>query len=92
MPRKERESLTILDYSDREFLLLVVDCYDGDGWAAAKVIGKRLNLVHHRSASSRLSWLTRFGAVEREYKRREDGELHLTPSGNLVPTQRWRLT
>lgn len=86
------ESLTIYDYSDREFLLVVVDCYDADGWAESSVVQRRMNLAYRRTASSRLSWLARFGAVEREYERDEHGALRLGRTGKPRPTQRWRLT
>lgn len=87
-----RESLTIDDFSDREFLLIVVDAYDADGWADSQEVADRLDLVNRRFASSRLSWLARFGAVEREHRRDATGNLRWRKNGQPMWTQRWRLT
>jgi hypothetical protein len=87
------DRLTIDDMSDREFLLVLADVADGDGWAESEHIAQRLDLAHKAIASSRLSWLRRWGAVEREHERDEDtGVLRYTGSGKPVYTQRWRLT
>lgn len=87
-----RNSLTLLDFSDREFLLIVNDCADGDGWADSEHVAAQLDLKSRASASSRLSWLARWGAVEREHARDEKGILRYTSTGKPVHTQRWRLT
>lgn len=87
-----REHLTILDLSDREFLLIVRDVSDGDGWADAIDVADQLDLTDKRSASSRLSWMKRYGAVEREYERDEHGQLRTSRDGTPKHTQRWRLT
>jgi hypothetical protein len=86
------ERLTIDDYSDRELLLVLEDVADGDGWADAQDVADRLDLAQRRIASSRLSWLKRFGAVEREHERDEHGVLRYTGTGKPIHTQRWRLT
>jgi hypothetical protein len=86
------ERLTIDDYSDREFLLVLVDVADGDGWATSLDIADRLDLAHKAIASSRLSWLRRWGAVEREHERDEAGNLRYHRDGRAMHTQRWRLT
>lgn len=86
------ERLTIEDYSDREFLLVVIDCYEADGWANSEEIKKQMDLAERRIASTRLSWLARYGAVEREYARDEHGNLRYRKSGEIFYTQRWRLT
>jgi predicted ArsR family transcriptional regulator len=86
------ERLTIDDYSDRELLLVLEDVADGDGWADAQDVADRLDLAKRAIASSRLAWLKRFGAVEREHERDEAGVLRYTASGKPVHTQRWRLT
>lgn len=87
-----RDSLTIDDFSDREFLLVVVDAYDEDGWADSQRVADRLDLLNRRFASSRLSWLQRFGAVEREHRRDDAGNLRWHKNGRPMWTQRWRLT
>jgi hypothetical protein len=86
------ERLTIDDYSDREFLLVLADVADPDGWALAADIAQQLDLAHKAIASSRLSWLRRWGAVEREHERDEHGVLRYTRDGKPRHTQRWKLT
>jgi hypothetical protein len=86
-----REHLTLLDLSDREFLLVVMDASDGDGWSDAQDIANLLD-VERRNASSRLSWLVRWGVVEREHKRDEHGNIRYHRDGKAMHTQRWRLT
>jgi hypothetical protein len=86
------ERLTIDDFSDREFLLVLADVADPDGWALASDIADQLDLAHKAIASSRLSWLRRWGAVEREHERDEHGVLRYTADGKPRHTQRWKLT
>lgn len=86
-----REHLTILDFSDREFLNIVMDVADGDGWAESVDVAERLDMADKRSASSRLAWMKRYGAVEREHERDEQGRL-LYSGDKPRYTQRWRLT
>lgn len=86
-----REHLTLLDLSDREFLLVVLDCSADDGWADAQDVANVLD-CQRRNASSRLSWLVRWGVVEREHKRDEHGAIRYHRDGKAMTTQRWRLT
>jgi hypothetical protein len=86
------ERLTIDDMSDREFLLILDDCADDDGWADSQTIADVMDLAERRIASSRLSWLARWGAVEREYETTEDGRPRVRKSGDYFYTQRWRMT
>jgi hypothetical protein len=86
-----REHLTLLDLSDREFLLVVMDAADGDGWSDAQDVANLLD-VERRNASSRLSWLVRWGVVEREHKRDDHGNIRYHRDGKAMHTQRWRLT
>jgi len=93
------ESLRITDYSDREVLLIVKDLADPDGWVLAEDVGGAIGIVQdhrRRAAAQRLSWLQRYGAVEREHLRdAETGELaYRTHHGEPYPKwgQRWRLT
>jgi hypothetical protein len=72
------ESLRLTDYSDREVLLVLMDVADDDvdGWAYAYDVGKRLGITEEharRAAANRLSWMVRYGAVEREHLRDIDG-------------------
>jgi hypothetical protein len=86
------ESLRIEDYSDREFLLIIRDVADTDGWTDSHAVAEHLDLKHKRLASSRLSWLRRYGAVEREIERDEHGNIKANRRGEIQYTQRWRLT
>ena len=86
------ERLTIDEFSDREFLLVVEDVADGQGWALSADIAERLDLAHKAIASSRLMWLRKWGAVEREHERDEHGVLRYYVDGRPRLTQRWRLT
>jgi hypothetical protein len=90
-----RPSLTLLDLSDRELLLLLRDAADGTGFADARDIAARLDLTGdhpHRSVAVRLSWLVRYGAVEREHARDERGNIRYHRNGKAMTTQRWGLT
>src|SRR3954471_3203401 len=87
-----RLSLTIEDLSDREFLLVVRDLAGDDGWTDSDAIRERLDLTRRQIASTRLSWLARWGAVEREYETDEHDRPRVRKSGAFFYTQRWRLT
>jgi hypothetical protein len=87
-----REHLTLLDFSDREFLLLLDDVADGDGYADSLQLADRLDLTKRHSAAQRLSWLARWGAVEREHKRDANGVILYHRDGKAKHTQRWALT
>jgi hypothetical protein len=93
---KPHLSLTLLDLSDRELLLILRDVGDDvAGWAEAGDVADRLRIEGEapvRSVSVRFSWLKRFGAVEREAERDESGNLRMTRGGKVRHTQRWRLT
>jgi hypothetical protein len=93
---KPHLSLTLLDLSDRELLLILRDVGDGpEGWAEAVDVAERLKIDGEppiRSVSVRFSWLKRFGAVEREAERDEKGNIRVTRGGKTRHTQRWRLT
>jgi hypothetical protein len=86
------DRLTIDDMSDREFLLILDDCADDDGWADSQLIADVMDLAGRRIASSRLSWLARYGAVEREHERDATGKLRYRRNGVPFYTQRWRMT
>lgn len=67
------DSLTLMDYSDRELLHIVLDCQDPDtGYATTKQLVEALGVTGDHAASSvgvRMAWLRRFGAVARHPKR-----------------------
>jgi hypothetical protein len=86
------ESLRITDYSDREFLLVVADHLQDDGWAESLEVSRALGFENRRLAAQRLAWLARYGAVEREHARDEAGNIRWHKDGRPMHTQRWRLT
>lgn len=85
-------SLRIDDYSDREFLLVVADHADADGWADSLAISKTFGWEDRRKAAPRFTWLARYGALEREHERDEAGNIRYHKDGRIRHTQRWRLT
>lgn len=79
--------LRLGDLSDREILLVLNDVADPEGWAEAIDVASQLAMIGdhpQRSVSVRLSWLARYGAVEREIVK--------TRTGGERKGQRWRLT
>ena len=91
------ESLTLLDMSDREFLLAVRDAGGlAPGFVTSTEVATHLNLGGEnpsRSVSSRMSWLKRWGAVEREYERDSNGNIkEHERSGKPITKQGWQLT
>jgi hypothetical protein len=87
------DHLRIEDFSDREFLLIVADiAAEQDGWADSEQVAQLMDLSTRRLASSRLSWLRRYGAVEREHVRDDTGAIRYHRNGKAMHTQRWRLT
>jgi hypothetical protein len=86
------ENLRIESFSDREFLLVIADHEQDDGWAESLDIAKALGFESRRFAAQRFAWLARFGAVEREHERDETGNLRYYRDGRIRHTQRWRLT
>jgi hypothetical protein len=86
------ERLRIEDFSDREFLLVMLDVADNDGWTDSDALKERLDLSKRAIASSRLSWLYRYGAVEREHERDDAGNIRYYKNGRPRYTQRWRMT
>jgi hypothetical protein len=77
-----RHSLTLYDYSDRELLHMMMDEADGDGWVSSTDLALVLGIdsKHARMCvSQRLSWLRRYGAVDRHPE--ESGIWRLTRTG-----------
>lgn len=80
------EHLRLGDLSDREILLTLRDVADDDGYAYAQDIADGLSMGGdhpHRSVAVRLSWLRRYGAVDREFPGTyKQGRWRLTPTGS----------
>jgi hypothetical protein len=86
------DNLRIETYSDREFLLLVADHTQEDGWAESLDVAQALGFANRRFAAQRFRWLAIYGAVEREHERDQAGNLRYWRDGRIRYTQRWRLT
>lgn len=90
------DHLRLEDLSDREFLLIVADVAAEDGgWADSLQIADRIGISGEhprRTVAVRLSWLARWGAVQREHARDESGNLRYHRDGRVMHTQRWQLT
>lgn len=85
------DHLRLQELSDREVLLVLVDCANGDGYADAADIGERLGLAEEhrlRATTSRLTWLMRWDAVERE----PESLIEKPPPGEPRRRRGWRLT
>jgi hypothetical protein len=93
---QELEGLTLLDLSDREFLLVVRDAGGVlPNYVTAEQVAVHLRLIGEnpvRSVSARLSWLKRYGAVDREYERDHTGNIRENRNGKPVYTQGWALS
>lgn len=77
MPKTEVETevkhLPLVAFSDRELLHVISDIADEDGWVNGKEVAAILE-VSVGSCSSRLSWLHRFGALERRCLKEDKGK------------------
>ena len=89
-----RHSLKLLELSDRELLHAMLDLADEEGYASVFDLAEEFNIDHKHArqcVAQRLSWLKRYGAVERL-----DGEPRWRPTskglaiarGSLSPEQR----
>src|SRR3954462_12408021 len=86
------ENLRIESFSDREFLLVIADHVQEDGWTESLDVARALGFESRRFAAQRFAWLARYGAVEREHERDVDGNIRYHRNGKIMHTQRWRLT
>jgi hypothetical protein len=90
------ERLTLLDFSDREFLLVVEDACDADGVTTSHEIAVVLDMTETHAPSmvaSRLIWLARWGAVERVHTPAEGGAIVWHDAdGKRQSVQQWRVT
>jgi hypothetical protein len=91
--------LKVTTVSDREVLWWLDDAADGEGWATSREIVAQLGgnglFVHDRPwalVAQRLSWLMRYGVVDREHLSDEKGHPRYYKDGKPVYGQRWKLT
>jgi hypothetical protein len=92
MTPPQLERLTVEDLSDREFILIVIDFAQADGWTESLDVAKALGFEDRRFAAQRFAWLARYGAMEREYDRDQSGNIRYYRDGRIRHTQRWRPT
>jgi hypothetical protein len=95
------EHLRLADISDREILLTLIDIAnddpaDNDGWVDGPDIAQRLGMKGERPGrcvATRMSWLQRYGAVERELLYDANGNpITNRNTGEHKRGQRWRPT
>jgi len=89
------EHLRLADLSDREILLTLVEVADEDSFAHAEEIAAKLGMKGDnakRCVITRLSWLSRYGAVERELLMDEYGIPMTTRAGEVKKGQGWKPT
>ena len=79
------DSLKLVDFLDEEFLALVVDNADYEGWASSQTIAESIQ-ISTKNVGSRLSWMRRYGAVERDTRpgSRTQGFWRLTQRGEAL--------
>lgn len=77
-------SLKLSDFLDEEFLALIVDQANYEGWVSSRVLAESIDpegqTITTRNVGSRLSWLKRYGVVERD------------PRPGSPTRNQWRLT
>src|SRR5262252_4941792 len=89
------EHLRLQDLSDREILLVLIDAADEGEYAHADEIARALGMRGDnakRCVITRLSWLSRYGAVERELLYDELGQPVRHRSGEHKKGQGWTPT
>lgn len=87
--------LRLEDLSDEDILRAVVAVADPDGWVTAPEVAAHLEVEGdnpQRAASSRLAWMKRYGAMERELLWDEHGNPVTRRDGVQRTGQRWKLT
>lgn len=91
----KRTSLKLTEFEDIEFLARLEDLADEDGYTSTQVLADGLNLdVEYpaRNVGSRLSWMRRYGVVEKDPERAQFWRLTLVGSelvhGKLTRSQR----
>jgi len=75
--------LSLMEYSDRELLNILIDLDPFNEGSSTEQISDQIGLVDRdrfRNVGARMSWMRRFGVVERN----GDGLWRLTPAGDQV--------
>ncbi len=71
----DQKLLPMLAFSDRELVHVVNDHADAEGWITGPALAEVLE-VDPRAAGSRLSWLHRFGLLDRRLEKEDRGRPH----------------
>lgn len=92
--RPRLEHLRLIDFSDRELLIIVDEASREYGYASSPQIAEALGLGEHgnRMVASRMAWLGRYSFVEKEVLRDEQGNIRTRRDGTEMYAQRWKLT
>lgn len=88
------DHLRLEDMSDREVLLAMIDIGDGEPVDPAELADRIGVRGEHprRAVSSRMAWLVRWGAVDKEFATDEHGNVMRHRNGEARTTQRYRPT
>ena len=86
-------SLRLADFLDEEFLALVADLADYEGWVSTHQIAEAIP-IDTRNVGSRLSWMKRYGVVERDPRPGSPtrGHWRLTEAGKAMVEARFSQT
>lgn len=95
MAARHLERLTLYDFSDMEFLHVLLDLATADGWVTTTELAEALRLdVKHpnQNVGVRLGWLKRLGVVERDEEPHSETRWawRLTEEGQAVMDARLR--
>jgi len=83
-------SLKLADFLDEEFLALVRDLADYEGWVSSQTIADAIP-IEVRNVGSRLAWMKRYGVVERDTRpgSRTRNDWRLTEAGEALVNARF---
>ena len=77
-------SLSLMEYSDRELLNVVLDHENDEGWVSAPQIVEAIGINHRHAlqcVSIRFAWMRRYGVMDRDPK---SGLWRLTIEGRQI--------
>ena len=72
MSKERPSSLSLMDFSDRELLNVILDHEDANGYVTSEQLLEGIGLNHKHAKSCvgiRLAWMRRYGVVDRHEKR-----------------------
>ena len=83
----KRRSLSLHAFSDEELLAIVEERGDKDGWVTTAELSSSIGIPVEEGLSAagiRLSWMARYGVVERDPDRRVETRWRLTKRGTEI--------